>query len=200
MNFEETKIYELEKKLGFSCKTDLPILFIVLVCVFLISDIVNLLHNIYTPWENSLKKIIEQAYSTRYFSKSIYFIVLLIIITISSIWPFFRRYRICLKIVNLRKKQLSACRSENKSLLLRGQPSIVVNNIINPYSEADTPASSEINTSFEPTPGTPNRPETKNETDHTTIPTSVAKSIDSGKVETLDTANNTANLPNEDQE
>ena len=189
MNSEETKIYELEKKLKFSYKTDLPILFIVLVCIFSISDIVNL----YTPWGNSLKEIIEQAYSTKYFSKFIYFILLLIII--SLIWPFFRRYRICLKIVNLREKQLSTCRSENKSLglLLRGQPSIVVNNIINAYPEADTPASFETNTSFKPTPGKPSGPETKNSTGHTTP-------IDSDKIGILNTANNTANFPNEDQE
>jgi hypothetical protein len=126
MNFEETKIYELEKKLGFSYKTDLPILFIVLVCIFLISDIVNLLHNIYPPWGNSLKEIIKRAYSTKYFSRSIYFILLLIII-ISSIWPFFRRYRICLKIVKLREKQLDKSRSDYKQLeiALRSQRTVI---------------------------------------------------------------------------
>jgi len=193
MNSEETKIYELEKKLGFSYKTDLPILFIVLICIFSISDIVNL----YTPWGNSLKEIIEQAYSTKYFSKFIYFIPLLIIV--SLIWPFFRRYRICLKIVNLREKQLSTCRSENISLglLLRGQPPTVVNNTtINFYPEADTPVGFETDTSFKPTPDKHGGPETKNETGHTTIPTSVAKPINSGKSEIFATAN----PHNEDQE
>lgn len=205
MNSNETEICKLKDKEKFYWKKDLAIaLCVTSVIVYIfynLPDIVGSLNFIKPSWKDGLEQIIKQAFSPKYVLTLFLFIILLIIIIILSsiIWPFFRRCKIRLKRIKLIEKELDKSRSDYKHLdfLLRlklqersTDTSPININITLALNES---IDSKKSMYFKPTPDKPSSPKTRNYTGHTTP-------IDSGKVETLDTANNTANLPNEDQE
>ena len=219
MNSKKTEIDKLKDEEKFSWRKDLPLFVIPVIfySIFLnLPNIVDSLNLIDPLLAKNFQKIIKQAFSYRddFLIFSLFFIIL------SIIWPFFRKYRIRLKRIKLiekkldesrskneqLEKELDKCQSDNKCLerLTRLQSqswSITTSGEINiSISKPDTPSSFEIN--MKPKPDTPISPETKNNTDHATIPTTVIKPIDSGKGETLYIylANFTAKPPNEDQE